>query len=225
MSLSAEQDFIPYHIEALSDDEMLVRSSDFYKQMNERRTIRHFSDKAVDIKVIENIIRTAGTAPSGAHKQPWVFCVLSEPVLRKKIRKLAEEEEYRNYHGRMSEEWLEDLQPFDTDWNKPFIEEAAFVIVVFKQAFDLDDEGGKKNNYYVNESVGIATGFLLAAIHNAGLCALTHTPSPMNFLAKALGRPKNERPFLLIPVGHPAKNCTVPDLERKGLNEVMISYT
>lgn len=192
--------------------------------MNDRRTIRHFSDKAVDIKVIENIVRTASTAPSGAHKQPWTFCVVSDPELRKQIRKLAEEEEYRNYHGRMPDEWMEDLEPFDTDWNKPFIETAAYVIVVFKQAFGLNEEGNKKNNYYVNESVGIATGFLLAAIHNAGLFALTHTPSPMNFLAKVLDRPENERPFLLIPVGHPVEECTIPDLERKGLDKVMITY-
>lgn len=225
MSSSTQHEFIPYHIKAFSDEEMLMRSSAFYEQMNERRTVRHFSDKAVDIKVIENIVRTASTAPSGAHKQPWTFCVVSDPELRKRIRGLAEEEEYRNYHGRMSDDWMEDLEPFDTDWNKPFIEEAAYVIIVFKHAFDLDEEGSKKNNYYVNESVGIATGFLLAAIHNAGLCALTHTPSPMNFLAKALDRPKNERPFLLIPVGYPAEKCTVPVLERKGLSEVMISYS
>ena len=224
MSSSSEHDFIPYHIEAFSDEEMLDRSKSFYEQMNDRRTIRHFSDKAVDIKVIENIVRTASTAPSGAHKQPWTFCVVSDPELRKQIRKLAEEEEYRNYHGRMPDEWMEDLEPFDTDWNKPFIETAAYVIVVFKQAFGLNEEGNKKNNYYVNESVGIATGFLLAAIHNAGLFALTHTPSPMNFLAKVLDRPENERPFLLIPVGHPVEECTIPDLERKGLDKVMITY-
>jgi len=224
MSSSSEHDFIPYHIEAFSDEEMLERSKSFYEQMNDRRTIRHFSDKAVDIKVIENIVRTASTAPSGAHKQPWTFCVVSDPELRKQIRKLAEEEEYRNYHGRMPDEWMEDLEPFDTDWNKPFIETAAYVIVVFKQAFGLNEEGNKKNNYYVNESVGIATGFLLAAIHNAGLFALTHTPSPMNFLAKVLDRPENERPFLLIPVGHPVEECTIPDLERKGLDKVMITY-
>lgn len=224
MSVKAEHNFVPYSAEELSEEVMLERSRAFFGQMNERRTIRHFSDKPVDIKVIQSIVRTASTAPSGAHKQPWVFCVVSDPALRSQIRKLAEEEEYRNYHGRMSEEWVKDLEPFDTDWNKPFIETAAYLIVVFKQAFDLNDEGSKKVNYYVNESVGIAMGFLLAAIHNAGLCALTHTPSPMNFLAKVLNRPKNERPFLLIPVGYPAENCTVPDLERKGLDEVMITY-
>ena len=176
------------------------------------------------MEVMENIIMTAATAPSGAHKQPWSFCLVSDPALKSKIRQAAEAEEYENYHGRMSEEWLADLQPFATDWHKPFLEIAPYLIVVFKKAYDLDEDGQKHKNYYVNESVGIAAGFLLAAIHNAGLVALTHTPSPMNFLQAILERPGNERPFLLIPVGYPAEEAEVPELKRKKKEEVLSFY-
>ena len=224
MAEGEKSNYVPYQYEVLSDKEILERSAQFFDKMDQRRTIREFSDASIDPKVIDNIVKAASTAPSGAHKQPWMFCVVSDPETKGKIRKLAEEEEYQNYHGRMPEEWLNDLEPFETDWNKPFIEDAPYLIIVFKQAYELDAEGNKHNNYYVNESVGIATGFLLAAIHNAGLYALTHTPSPMNFLAKVLNRPKNERPFLLIPVGLPAENCKVPQLERKVLTEVMKTY-
>lgn len=215
--------FTPYQFEALNADEQLRKSKDFYSQMNKRRSIRAFSEKAVDKNLIENLIKTAGTAPSGAHKQPWTFCVVQSPAIKKAIREAAEKEEYENYHGRMSEEWLKDLEKFDTDWNKPFLEIAPALIVVFKKTFDLN-ETGKSKNYYVNESVGIATGLLLAAIQNAGLVSLTHTPSPLNFLSKVLNRPENEKPFLLIPIGYPAENVEVPDLSRKTLKEILYYY-
>lgn len=200
---------------------MLQRSRDFYQEMNTRRTLRMFSDKPVPRELIEQLLMTAGTAPSGAHKQPWTFCAVGDPQIKAQIREAAEKEEYVNYHGRMSEEWLQDLEPFGTDWNKPFLETAPWLLVVFKKSYDLEGEE-KKKNYYVNESVGIACGFLLAAIHHAGLAALTHTPSPMNFLQQILGRPDNERPFLLIPVGYPADDAVVPDLRRKTAEEFII---
>mgnify|MGYP001061595630 CR=1 FL=1 len=215
--------FIPYQTINYTEEETIKRSHDYYQYMDKRRTVRTFSTKKVPQQVIDNIIMTAGTAPSGAHKQPWMFCVITKDEMRKTIRIAAEKEEYENYHGRMTEEWLADLTVFETDWNKPFIENASHIIVVFKKTYDINQEGGKNKNYYVNESVGIATGFLLAAIHNAGLVALTHTPSPMNFLGKILNRPNNERPFLLIPVGYPAENTTVPNLNRKP-KETIIAY-
>lgn len=218
-----EHNFIPYRQKELTSSEQLEKSAKFYAQMDQRRSVREFSDQAIDLEVIENIIKTASTAPSGAHKQPWTFCVISNADLKAKIREAAEAEEKQNYDGRMSERWLEDLEPFGTNWEKPFIEVAPYIIVVFKRAYEIID-GEKRNNYYVNESVGIASGMLITAIHNAGLCTLTHTPSPMNFLAKVLDRPDNERAFLLMPVGHPAKNAEVPDIERKSLDEIMVHY-
>ncbi len=215
--------FVPYRRTELPADEVLRRSAEFRAFMDERRTVRDFSDRPVPRAVIENLLMTASTAPSGAHKQPWTFCAVSDPALKAEIRKAAEKEEYENYHGRMSPEWLEDLAPLGTDWHKPFLETAPWLIVVFKKAYDLVD-GRKKKNYYVNESVGLATGFLLAAIHHCGLVALTHTPSPMNFLQKILKRPENERPFLLIPVGYPAEDARVPDLQRKPAERVIAWY-
>lgn len=203
---------------------MLERSSEFRRFMDSRRSIREFSDKDVPDEIIKNIIMTASSAPSGAHKQPWTFCIVKDKEIKNEIRIAAEEEEYENYHGRMDEQWLKDLEKFGTDWNKPFLESAPYLIVIFKKLYDISDTGEKLQNYYVNESVGIACGFLLAAIHNAGLCALTHTPSPMGFLTKILKRPENERPFLLIPVGYPAENCEVPGITRKGKNEVLHIY-
>lgn len=215
-------EFIQHHADSYSADEMLKRSEEFYGWLDRRRSVRDFSDQPVDRKIIENLLRAASTAPSGAHKQPWTFCVVSDPQLKKEIRKGAEEEEYESYNGRMSPEWLEDLRPLQTDWKKPFLEIAPYLIVVFKKAYDILPDGTKRTNYYVNESVGIACGLLLAAIHHAGLCALTHTPSPMNFLSKLLKRPENERPFLLIPVGYPAGETYVPKLTRKGLSEIAV---
>lgn len=202
---------------------MLQRSRDFYDFLNQRRTVREFSDKPVPRELIENVVMAASTAPSGAHKQPWTFCVVSNPTIKSEIRKAAEEEEYTNYHGRMGEEWLEDLVPFGTDWHKPFLEIAPYLIVVFKKSYELVD-GKKQKCYYVQESVGLACGMLLAAIHHAGLVALTHTPSPMNFLQKILHRPENEKPFLLIPVGYPAEGVQVPDLQRKGKDDIIVYY-
>ncbi|MCB0614563.1 MAG: nitroreductase family protein [Phaeodactylibacter sp.] len=219
----AQQRFILYERVQYSQAEMIQRSRDFYHFMDKRRTVRNFSDQPVPLEVIENILLAASSAPSGAHKQPWTFCVVGQPGLKRKIREAAEKEEYQNYHGRMSDEWLADLATFGTDWHKPFLETAPYLIIVFKKAYDLVD-GEKKKNYYVNESVGLATGFLLTAIHNAGLASLTHTPSPMNFLQEILERPENERPFLLIPVGYPAEEALVPDISRKKLEEVMVLY-
>jgi len=203
---------------------MIARVRAHYGFMDGRRTVRHFSDRAVPRAVIEDIIRTASTAPSGAHKQPWTFCAVSDPAIKREIRRAAEREEYENYHGRMSPSWLRDLEKFDTDWHKPFLETAPWLIIPFKKAYDILPDGSHAKNYYVNESVGLACGFLLSAIHNAGLVALTHTPSPMNFLQKILRRPDNERPFLLIPVGYPADGVQVPVLRRKSLEEVAVFY-
>lgn len=215
--------YIEYTKETYSEAEMLKRSREFYEWMDTRRTVRDFSDQQIPKEVIENILLAASTAPSGAHKQPWTFCVVTNPDLKKQIRVAAEKEEYDSYNGRMTEEWLEDLAPLGTNWEKPFLEVAPALIIVFKRAYEFVD-GKKKNNYYVTESVGLATGFLLAAIHNAGLVALTHTPSPMNFLCKLLSRPENERPFLLIPVGYLANNTQVPDLKRKTLEQIDVFY-
>jgi iodotyrosine deiodinase len=216
-------EFISYRGLRYSRTELLQQSREFYQLMNRRRTLREFSDKPVSKEVVEHLLLTAGTAPSGAHKQPWTFCAVSDPALKKAIREGAEKEEYTNYHGRMNEEWVRDLQAFGTDWNKPFLEIAPWLIVVFKKPYDLVD-GEQRKNYYVNESVGLACGFLLTAIHNAGLVALTHTPSPMNFLSDILKRPENERPFLLIPIGYPADDARVPNLQRKTAEEFIHFY-
>jgi nitroreductase len=204
--------------------DMLRRSDEFYNLANQRRSVRYFSDKPVPRDVMINIIKTAGTSPSGANKQPWTFCLVSNPEIKKQIRMSAEEEEYQSYHSRMSKTWLDDLKPMGTDWNKPFIETAPWLIVAFRKIYDLDIKGRKKNNYYVNESIGIACGMLLLAIHHAGLSALTHTPSPMNFLSSILKRPENEKPFLLIPVGYADVNTFVPNISRKSLEEICVVY-
>ena len=216
--------FINYSKETFAGNEMILRSGDFLNWMNKRRTCRQFSDQPIPVAVIENILLTASTAPSGAHKQPWTFCAVSDALIKKQIREAAETEEQKSYNERMSDEWLKDLAPIGTDWEKPFLEIAPYLIIVFKRSYELEPDGHKHQNYYVTESVGIACGFLLAAIHNAGLVALTHTPSPMNFLCKLLKRPENEKPFLLIPVGYPADECLVPDLKRKELNKMAIFY-
>lgn len=215
---------IAYHPERPDAAEALQRATAFRKLMDGRRSVRHFSPEAVAPELIDEVIRTASTAPSGAHKQPWTFSLVTDPALKHRIREAAEEEERANYGGRMPPEWLEDLAPLGTDANKDFLEIAPCLIVVFKQVHGHRPDGTKRKNYYVEESVGIACGFLLAAIRNAGLVALTHTPSPMNFLARLLDRPENERAFLLVPVGHPAADCEVPDLRRKELCEVMVRY-
>ncbi len=204
--------------ERLSDDEMLRRATDFAAQSQKRRSVREFSSEPIPREVLERCIEAAATAPSGAHKQPWKFVVVTEPELKTKIREAAEEEERAFYGGRAPKRWLEDLIPFGTGPEKPFLEIAPALIVVFAERRGASSE---ERNYYVQESVGIATGMLLTAIHNAGLVALTHTPSPMGFLREVLGRPEQERPFLLIPVGLPADGCQVPALSRKSLDEVI----
>jgi iodotyrosine deiodinase len=216
--------FVEYQQQQYSEKEMIERSQSFFDWLNTRRTVRDFSDKPVPQMVIENILKAASTAPSGAHKQPWTFCLVKDAHIKKQIREAAEKEEQESYSGRMSADWLEDLKPLQTDWQKPFLETAPYLIIVFKKAYENGLNGTKKNNYYVQESVGLACGFMLAAIHHAGLIALTHTPSPMNFLTKILNRPENERPFLLIPVGYPAQETFVPKLTRKPLDEVMVIY-
>lgn len=216
--------FISYAKPTYEPEVMKNRSAEFYHWMDTRRTVRDFSDKPVPREVIESIIRTASTAPSGAHKQPWTFCVVSDPFIKKQIRQEAEKEEYESYNGRMPDEWLKDLRPLQTDWRKAFLETAPYLIIVFKRSYELEEAGHKHQNYYVTESCGIACGFLLAAVHHAGLAALTHTPSPMNFLSAVLKRPENEKPFLLIPVGYPAGECWVPELKRKELNNICVFY-
>lgn len=214
---------IPYIGSGLSPEETASRAKAFEAFMQQRRSLRQFSDRPVPRDVMEDLIRTAASAPSGAHKQPWSFCLVGDAELKRQIRQAAEAEEYTNYHGRMSEEWLDDLKAFGTDWQKPFLEIAPWLVVIFKKPYDLE-QGKKQKNYYVNESVGLAAGFLIAAIHYAGLVCLTHTPSPMNFLQDLLGRPANERPFLLLPVGYPASEAQVPDLKRKPLGDILFSY-
>jgi len=201
------------------ESEMIERSKTFFDRMIQRRTIRDFSDRPIPIKIIENAIQTASSAPSGANKQPWHFVVVKDPVVKKDIRIAAEKEEKEFYEHRAPDYWLEDLNQFGTDWHKPFLEIAPYLIVVFKQSYDLG-KSGKRKNYYVNESVGIASGFLLTALHNAGLATLTHTPSPMGFLEKILDRPENEKAVLLIPVGYPAGDAEVPILKKKSFTDV-----
>ena len=215
---------IRYRHEFVTAEEMTDKSESFYHWLDSRRSIREFSDREVPREVIENLIRAASTAPSGAHKQPWTFCAVSDPDLKSQIRKAAENEEKESYENRMGERWKSDLAPMATDMFKPFLEIAPWLIVVFKRAYEYDADRRKHNNYYVNESVGIACGMLIAAIHNAGLATLTHTPSPMRFLTRLLKRPDNERAFLLLPVGYPKDPTYVPDLKRKELEEVAVFY-
>ncbi len=222
--MSKEPKFILYSKETYPLEEIKKRSLDFYTWANKRRTVRDFSPREIPQEIIDNILLTANTAPSGANKQPWTFCVVSDPTLKKQIREEAEKEEKLSYEGRMSDEWLEDLKDIGTDWNKPFLEIAPMLLVVFKRSFETQAGDKKRQNYYVTESVGLACGFLLMAIHHAGLVALTHTPSPMNFLSKILNRPENEKPFLLIPIGFPADKTLVPDIQRKKLEQIKISY-
>ncbi|MEO0310965.1 MAG: Iodotyrosine dehalogenase [Bacteroidota bacterium] len=211
--------FIKHTLLPITEQLQRERVADFYHHMNERRSVRQFDARPVPKSIIEMIIKSAATAPSGAHKQPWHFCAVSNAALKAKIRMAAEAEEIENYNGRMNDEWLQDLKAFGTDENKPFLTIAPWLIIVFKQTYGLENDQ-RSQHYYVNESVGIACGLLLAAIHHAGLAALTHTPSPMNFLAQILNRPANEKPFLLIPVGYPASNCMVPDLQRKSIDQM-----
>lgn len=216
--IAFEQDF------SYSQEEIIAQSKTYHNWLDKRRSVREFSDQKVPKKVIENLIRSASTAPSGAHKQPWTFCAISNPELKSEIRKAAEVEEKISYESRMSDRWKKDLEPLATDMHKPFIENAPWLIIAFKKVYELDQNNEKHNNYYVNESVGIACGMLITAIHNAGLVTLTHTPSPMNFLAKLLNRPANERAYILFPVGYAAAEVYVPNITRKPLHEVAAFY-
>lgn len=215
--------FIPYQADKPLPHEMEKQSNHFYEYMNQRRTVREFSNEPVPFAVMQKLIMTASSAPSGAHKQPWTFCLIGDRGVKKQIRDAAETEERKNYEQRMSDQWKQDLADLGTTPHKPYLEIAPWLVAVFKKPYDVVD-GEKYQNYYVNESVGIACGFLITAIHNAGLATVTHTPSPMNFLKSVLNRPENERPFLLLPVGYPADNAHVPELRRKGFEEVCAVY-
>jgi len=214
--------FIPLDYAAIDPAECLERSRWIYDQMTRRRSVRHFSDRPVERQVLENLILTAGSAPSGAHCQPWTFVAVSDPATKAHIRQAAEAEEKENYARRMPPEWLQTLEPLGTGWQKPYLEIAPWLVVVFQQNYRQLPGGERKNNYYVTESVGIAVGMFIAAVHQAGLVCLPHTPSPMGFLTQILERPPNEKPFVLIPVGYPADDCRVPDLSRKSLAEIAL---
>ena len=212
--------FIPLNFKEFSPEEQFRRADEFFEMLNRRRTVREYSDRDVPFELIEKAIATAGTAPSGANMQPWRFVVVRDKEIKLKIREAAEKEERESYHGRMSEKWLRRLAPLGTDEQKPFLEIAPYLIVVFR-INSITEDGETEPTYYSQESVGIAVGMLLAALHNAGLATLTHTPSPMKFLQEILGRPKNEIPFVLIPVGYPAIDAKVPDISRKPLDEII----
>ena len=215
--------FIPYRPDRLPDQEMRHRARAFSDEMNRRRSVRHFSPDPVPRELVELAIQTASTAPSGAHRQPWRFVAVNDPDLKRRIRGAAEKEEYQSYEGgRMPPEWLEALAPLGTDWHKPYLEIVPWIVVVFEEAYGIDAGGRRRKNSYVKESVGIACGLFIAAIQRMGLATLTHTPSPMGFLSRILGRPGNERPYLLFPVGYPAPDAEVPNLRRKALEAVAI---
>lgn len=214
-------EFEPLDFERLAPNRQRKAAEEFRERLKLRRSIRHFSSEPVPFELIENAVRCASSAPSGANKQPWVFVVVKDREIKRRIRVAAEAVEKENYERRFPAEWLNDLEPFGTDWHKEFLETAPYLIVIFAQDYRLEN-GRKRKHYYVQESVGIAAGFLLAALQFSGLATLTHTPSPMGFLSKILERPKNERPYLLIPVGYPAPGAKVPRIAKKGLEEAMI---
>lgn len=217
-----KESFIELKFQSKTEGEMLDQAEKFYREMNRRRSVRHFSPEPIPRKLIELAIRTASSAPSGAHRQPWKFVAVSDPSIKKKIRQAAEREEKKSYQERMPEEWLKALAPIGTDWRKPFLEIAPWIVVVFAESYGLEPNGSHRKNYYVQESVGIACGLFIAAIHQMGLVTLTHTPSPMKFLSEILNRPENERPYILFPVGYPAENSLVPNLRRKDLKQVSL---
>jgi iodotyrosine deiodinase len=215
--------FVPLEWAERSPDDMRARARAFYQEMDRRRSVRDFSDRPVSRELIELAIRTASTAPSGAHRQPWRFVAVSDPDIKRQIREAAEKEEHESYEGgRMPEDWRQALEPLGTDWRKPFLEIAPWIVVLFEVAHGFKPDGSVDKHYYVKESVGLAAGLFIAALHHMGLAALTHTPSPMRFLTRILGRPRTERPFVLFPIGYPAEGALVPALERKLLDEVAI---
>ena len=211
--------FVPLDFKGYPQEEMRRRAKEFYDEMSRRRTVRQFSDRPVPREIVEWAILTAGTAPSGAHKQPWHFVLVGDPQVKAKIQMAAEAEERENYERRFPPEWLEDLAPLGTDWHKSFLSRCPWLVVVFAKQYGRGTRGIAKH-YYVQESVGMAVGILLAALHHAGLATLTHTPSPMGFLRETLGRPGNERPYVLVALGFPEPGCQVPDLGRKTLEEI-----
>ena len=203
-------------------DEIVRRAEEFHREMSRRRTTRHFSRESVPREAIELAIRTAGTAPSGAHQQPWTFVAVSDPGLKQQIRDAAEREEHENYHGRMPSEWLQALAPLGTDEHKAHLTDAPWLVVVFRKSYGVTIDGRKQTHYYTQESVGIAVGFFIAAVHMMGLVTLTHTPNPMGFLSEMLERPPNEKAYLILPVGYPAADATVPDIERLTLRDISV---
>ncbi|MGI9458007.1 MAG: nitroreductase family protein [Aeoliella sp.] len=217
---------VPYCPQRLSETNTLERARTFYDSMSSRRSVRDFSDDPVPRQLIELAIETASSAPSGANRQPWKFVAVSNQESKHAIRIAAEAEERAFYEGnRSSPEWLEALAPLGTDWRKPFLESAPWLVVVFEETYGLAEDGTKRKNFYVKESVGIACGMFIAALQNMGLATLTHTPSPMDFLANILGRPANEKPYILFPIGYPALNARVPDIERRPLEEVAVWHS
>ena len=212
--------FKKLQFQKITFEEMDYNSNQFFQKVSSRRSVRDFSRYDFPIDIIKNCIKSASTAPSGANKQPWHFVIVKDPIIKRKIRKAAEIEEKEFYGGRAPKEWLDDLNQFGTDWNKPFLEEAPYLIVVFSKKFDINDDGTNTKNYYVSESVGIASGLLLIALHNAGLVTLTHTPSPMAFLSDILNRPPSDKPYLIIPVGFPSENAEVPNIKKKTFKEI-----
>jgi iodotyrosine deiodinase len=216
-------DPVPHRPARLAFEESLRISADLRERMGERRTVRMFSPNAVPDELVLNAIAVAATAPSGAHQQPWTFVVVKDPEVRARIRAAAEEEERISYAGRLGEQWLDALRPLGTDDRKPHLTDAPHLVVVFEQRFYLEPDGSTRKHYYVSESVGIAVGMLLTALHLSGLAALTHTPSPMRFLGEVLNRPRNEKAFAVIPIGYPADDCVVPNLVRKSLDQVVVT--
>ncbi|WP_082376447.1 nitroreductase family protein [Ahrensia marina] len=219
-SMSEKLLTIDLQFSSLDEEEMRARSAAFAKDLARRRTVRDYAPATVDREIIENCIRAAGTAPSGANQQPWHFVAINDPKIKSAIREAAEEEERAFYAGRAGEEWLSALAHLGTDDNKPFLEIAPWLIAIFAERYSVDDEGNRVKNYYVPESVGIATGFLIAALHQSGLATLTHTPAPMSFLSKVCKRPDNEKPVILLVVGYPAEKTRVPDIQRKPLDQI-----
>ena len=221
--MSGEHRQIPYDFTRLPLTEMTRRAEGFLRDMQRRRSVRDFSPEPVPRRLIEIAVSTAGTAPSGAHRQPWTFVLVGDPALKARIRAAAEEEEHKNYEGgRLPPEWRDALAPLGTGSSKPYLETAPWLVVLFEQRYTITTGGGTIKNYYVKESVGIAAGIFIAALHRMGLATLPHTPSPMAFLTRILKRPENERPFALFPIGYPAPGCTVPALTRKPLEEIML---
>ena len=218
----SEPAFVPYDYQRPAADEMTRRADAFYDQMNQRRSVREFSSDEVPQALIERAILTASTAPSGAHRQPWRFVAVSDAETKRRIRIAAEQEEKETYDHRMPDEWRAALEPIGTNWEKPYLEIVPWIVVLFEEVHGVQPDGSPRKNYYVKESVGIAAGLFIAALHQMGLATLTHTPSPMGFLRDILGRPKNDRPFILFPVGYPAEGTEVPNLTRKSLEEVAV---